>query len=284
MLKISSLFIFLPSCLQFTPIITPIPLDPISQEEFAKLDYRVMHHAYQCQNQLGRLCDEVIYQNDLAARLQSIGLGPVRTGVRITVTHRDFTKHYSLDLMVADAGIYELKTAHKLVGEHDAQLLNYLFLYGSFRGKLINFRPPKVESRFVNTTLAPQQRHEFEVDTRRWQEREESDHLFRTTLLGLLEDWGSWLELALYTEAITHFIGGPGRGLQLVPLQREGISLGNQHLHLLSPETAFRLTALPEVPEEYEYQLRSLLGLSPLRTMQWVNFAHHCVEFITLRR
>ena len=53
------------------PITSPLAASPISQEQFAQLDYVVMRHAFECQNQLGRLCDELIYQNDLAARLQA---------------------------------------------------------------------------------------------------------------------------------------------------------------------------------------------------------------------
>ena len=60
------------------PIASPLSSNPIKQEEFAQLDYVVMRHAFECQNQLGRLCDEQIYQNDLAARLEAAGLA-VRT-------------------------------------------------------------------------------------------------------------------------------------------------------------------------------------------------------------
>src|SRR5437763_13345647 len=119
------------------PITSPVPSNPITQQEFAQLDYIGMRHAFECQNQLGRLCDELIYQNDLAARLRAAGL-PVRNEVPITVTCRDFTKAYSLDLVVADAGVYELKAALGLIGEHEAQLLNYLFLREANHGKLIN--------------------------------------------------------------------------------------------------------------------------------------------------
>src|ERR1700678_829 len=99
------------------PITNAISLDPIGQEEFAKLDYQVMRHVFESQNELGRLCEEVIYQNDLAARLEAAGL-PTRKEVPVTVTHRDFTKVYSLDLVVANAGIYELKSVTTLVGAH----------------------------------------------------------------------------------------------------------------------------------------------------------------------
>lgn len=266
------------------PVTTATSLCPISKAEFRKLDDLVMSQAFESQNQLGRLCDEVIYQNDLAARLRGSGAGSVQTEVRVTVTYQDFRKQYSLDLVVADAAIYELKTVQGLVGEHEAQLLNYLFLCGSYRGKLLNFRPAQVEARFVNAALTPEQRHQFEVETARWHEEEEIDPIFRTTVLGLLEDWGTGLDLALYAEALTYFLGGVGRGLRLVPLQRAGVGLGNQHFHLLSADTAFQLTVLLEGAEEYESQLGSLLRLTPLRAVQWVNVARHQVRFVTLRR
>ncbi len=60
------------------PIHPSLALRPITQEQFARLDYQVMRHAFDSQNELGRLCDEVIYQNDLAARLTAAGLGPIR--------------------------------------------------------------------------------------------------------------------------------------------------------------------------------------------------------------
>src|SRR5438034_5003613 len=117
------LLIFLPPsfCQSFMPITSPIWVRPANQEEFARIDYGVMRHAFDSQNELGRLCDEIIYKNDLAARLESTSLLPVHKELPITVTHRDFTKIYSLDLVVGDAAIYELKAAACLVGEYEAQ-------------------------------------------------------------------------------------------------------------------------------------------------------------------
>src|ERR1043166_870565 len=248
------------------PITSPVSLNPIRQQEFAQLDYAVMRHAFECQNQLGRLCDEQIYQNDLAARLEAADV-PVQTEVPVTVTCRDFTKTYYLDLVVANAGIYELKTSLNLVGEHDAQLLNYLFLREASHGKLINFRPAQVESRFINTTLTHQERRNFEVQTRAWQERDQTDRILRENVIAMLEDWGCWLDVALYTEALIHFAGGETQVVQSVPLVRSNLSLGKQHFNLLNAETAFRVTALTEGMEDYQRDLRCLLGASPLRTI-----------------
>jgi GxxExxY protein len=265
------------------PIISPPDLRPINQKEFADLDYRVMKIAFECQNELGRLCEESIYQNDMVTRLKEAGLS-AETEVAVTVTHGSFTKTYLLDLIVANAGIYELKTTVALTGPHEAQLLNYLFLCGSHHGKLINFRPPQVESRFVNSTLTHSERHKFSVDLNAWQEQGRADQIFRENLLGLLDDWGCWLNLELYTEALIHFAGGEDQVLQRLPLARSQTGLGNQCFHLLNPETAFRVTALTENTFPYEHHLRAMLRLSPLRTLQWVNLGREKIQLVTLTR
>ena len=265
------------------PITSVVRFEPIEQEDFTKLDYEVMRHAFESQNELGRLCDEVIYQNDLAARLQAAGLS-VRQEVPVTVTHRDFVKIYFLDLIVASGVVYELKTAAALVGAHEAQLLNYLFLCDSRHGKLINFRPGNVESRFVNMTINPKERRQFAVEAHSWLERDPTDQAFRERLFSLLQDWGCWLDLELYKEALVHFAGGQARVAQLLPLVRDKVCLGMQRFHLINPETAFRITALTGKTADYEQHLRSLLRLCPLRTIHWVNLARQRIQLVSLTK
>ena len=265
-------------------ITSPVSVRSIDQTEFAELDYQVMRHVFESQNELGRLCDEAIYQQDLAVRLQAAGIGPVRTEVPVTVTHRDFRKTYSLDLMVGDAAIYELKTATRLVSEHDAQLLNYLFLQGSQHGKLVNFRSPKVETRFINTALTSEARRRLEASTRRWWEIDDTSRAFRDILVGLLADWGGFLEIQLYVDALIHFLGGEETVIRTVPVTRNGVRLGCQRFHFIGTDVAFRLTAFTDDALAYEQQLRSLLAHTPLRAIQWVNMAHHQIEFVTLAR
>ena len=98
----------------------------------------------------------------------------------------------------------------------------------------------------------------------------------------LLQDWGCWLDVALYTEALVHFAGGETQVVQLLPLVRGQVSLGKQHFNLLNVETAFRVTALTTGAEEYERHLRSLLFLSPLRAIQWINLARNRVQLVSL--
>jgi len=266
------------------PIFCPIEVRPISEDEFVELDYRVMSHAFDSQTELGRLCDERVYGHDLAARLVSARVGKVRAEVPITVTHRDFTKLYRMDLLLNDGAVYELKTDSRLVSDHEAQLLNYLFLFGAARGKLVNFRPARVETRFLNNPLTKKARWRMEAETTRWQETDEVSARLRQTMMALLEDWGGFLDFVLYTEALTYFLGGEQRVVQMVPLRRDGISLGNQRLHLVNAEIAFRVTALADFGAGYEPHLRALLQHSPLRAIQWINLARHQVHFVTLTK
>ncbi|HWX20578.1 MAG TPA: GxxExxY protein [Candidatus Binatia bacterium] len=114
----------------------PIRFHQFTEREFHDKDYAVMTHAFACHNEIGRFCDEAIYQADLAARLSAAGLKPVRREVPVVVSWKDFRKRYFLDLVVEDAVVYDLKAATTLIGDHDAQMLNYLLLLGSFEIEL----------------------------------------------------------------------------------------------------------------------------------------------------
>jgi GxxExxY protein len=265
------------------PIRSQVELPRISQEEMRSLDYQVMAHAFASQNELGRLCDESVYQKDLAARLITAGLGPVLAEYPIEVCHADFTVTYRCDLVVSNRVIYELKTSSNLAPEHQAQLLNYLFLTNTTRGKLINFRPQSVASRFTNTTLDEYERHRIDVNDRRWS-ASATGHDLQALVLELLNDWGLFLELALYNDAIIHFLGGIERVISQVPMSRSGIALGNQQFLLAAHDTAFQLTAFTENLTDYEDHLSRILRHSPLSSMHWINMNHHLVQFVTLAR
>jgi len=261
-------------------------LNWISQEQFTAIDYRVMREVFACHNEMGRLCDEGIYHTDLVSRLEAAKLRTVHAEVPMIVSHLDFSKTYYLDLVLCQSAIYELKSVVQLVPEHEAQVLNYLLLGGVGHGKIINFRPSKVQSRFVNTTLTPQSRRDLVVDINRWKEDGDRCKTLRQTFLDLLEDWGGFLELGLYLEALIHFLGGEQHVSQMIPLSRNGVVLGKQRVHLLTPDIAFRLTALSKVvdAQDHEQNLISLFRHSPLKIIQWINLDHHHINFITLTK
>ncbi len=247
------------------------------------MDYRVMGHAFASQNELGRLCEEGVYQRDLQARLLADGCLGAQIEAPVTVFHADFSKTYLVDLVVSDA-VYELKAVAALTGEHQAQLLHYLFLLGVPRGKLINFRPPKVTGRICATPLSPDARRLAKVDTGRWRDVTPECATLRHTALELLDDWGAFLAVALYQEALTHLLGGEPRVVQRLPLRRGDVELGTQRFHVHGHRAAFRLTALSAQSEATEAHLRRLLALTDLHALQWINLSHADAQFVTLSR
>lgn len=261
------------------PISCPIAFPRLTTGEFSALDYAVMAHAFQSHKTLGRLADESVYQADFAERLQSAGISVLRE-VPVTVSFRTFSKTYLLDVAVAAKAIYELKTAARLTPEHAAQLMNYLLLLDCSRGKLVNFRPASLEAEFVNAPLTAEERRSFAVHDARWR----GDRATRDWIVELLRDWGTALELPLYHQAVVHLLGGEAEVIRQLPMDRDGVPLGNQCFHMMGEEAAFRLTAMEEPSPGYEAHVRRLLTHSSLKAIQWINIAHHHVTFTTIGR
>lgn len=265
------------------PIDCPINIKSLTADEFEKLDYRVMGHAYASQNELGRLCDECAYEADLTGRLLADGFRSVQTQVPLTVTHRTFSKIYRLDLIIDDA-LYELKTDTSLVGEHETQLFNYMFLLGIERAKLLNFRPHKVQGKIIATSLTSATRKNFNATTRHWNSVTPACDMLRQTMMDLLNDWGAFLSASLYQEALVHLLGGDSKIEQRVSLRRGELALGTQRMFLHSPEVAFRVTGFTEGQDYLESHLSRLFALTNLKAIQWINLNHTQIEFTTLAR
>ena len=260
------------------PINCPIEFPCLSQAEMAELDYAVMRHAFGLHQELGCLCDESVYQARLAHLLTSSGFQAERE-VPVTLTFRDFVKPLYLDLVVDRRAIYELKTVAALAPAHVTQLLNYLFLTGAARGKLINFRPSSVESQFVNAAMSSAERRRFEVAAVDWRG---PDH-FRQMMEELLADWGTGLESPLYLQALVHCLGGEEFVRRQMPMQIDGVALGNQRFHLVNDQAAFHVTTFQdELGARQAQQLRKLMGPSPLRLLHWVNIARHKLTLSTI--
>ena len=95
------------------PVSCSVSIAKLSTAELRELDYRVMRHAFDSQNELGRLQDERIYQADLAARLRSAGM-TVSREVEVQLLHCEFCKSLFLDLIVAEQAVYEILAELKL--------------------------------------------------------------------------------------------------------------------------------------------------------------------------
>ena len=237
-----------------------------------------MKQAFATQRVLGRLADERVYQMDLLARLNALDWPRSMREVAIRVTHENFTKEYSLDLIVAGRFIYELKAVPRLLPEHKHQVLNYLLLTNTAHGKLVNFRSQRVVSSYVNAPVMRQDR--YKLDLIRDDFAPEGQRLHEI-LIALIEDWGLYLETALYNQALIHFLGAEDHVLQLLPLTRDGISIGNQRFQICGDQQAFVITRF-ENPARHASHLRRLLNLSPLRAMHWINLWQREVYLSTI--
>ena len=261
------------------PIHCPLKIERLSTEEFGSLDYSVMGHMFASQNEIGRLADERIYQADISQRLDSSGTAS-EIETPIELVHKTFIKELSLDLVVSQKGVYELKTVSALNSNHVAQLLTYLYLLDLPRGKLVNFRSPSVESKFVNAPIPREERCGFSVSDDGFR----GDRNLLQLAVDLVRDWGTSLSVSLYHQAMVHLLGGEDAVEQMLPLARDGKALANQRFHLVNEDIAFELTAFAKLDNDYRGQLQRLLDLSPLAAIEWINVGPHCITFQTVER
>lgn len=262
------------------PIERPPKFETLDQSRFTELTYRVRKAAFDSQNELGRLCDEIIYQNDILARIRDTGLA-VEKHVPIHIKHQHFQKAYYLDLLVGNGAIIELKTVSTIIPRHYAQVLNYLYLCNARNGKLINLRTERVDVRFVNTTLDQHQRKTISLKFDDWKALSPTEKFFEEMLCSLFHDWGAGLEISLYREALVHLLGGEDTVTRPLPLTRNNIPLGYQNFDLILPDCAFVLSAVKHQKKQFIH-LKSLLHSSPLKTLHWINIHGQKLECTTL--
>jgi len=263
------------------PIHCPIRIQPISDDEFHAIDKVVMACAYAAQNRLGRLCDEHVYENDVAARLRAAGFTDVHTQVRLTVSHRAFQKTYRLDLVVCGMP-YELKVVDALCTAHDAQVYHYAALLDIGLIKLINFGSSSVEGRLRACPFPTINRHQVRVNRHRWKPLTETCDTLANDAEACFRGWGGFLDAHLIEEALVWFNGGHQECTQRLPVIRDNLSLGSHLVHSHALDCAFIVTSMPDDTAAHEIQLHRLLDVLPIRAWQWINI-HHCeMRLITI--
>ena len=265
------------------PIACDIPIRPVSDASFADTDHLLMKCAYAAQNHFGRLCEEKVYENDVAARLRAEGLREVFTQVALHVSIGTFRKSYRLDLVVRES-VAEFKALEAFVPAHEAQGLHYAALLGIDRIKLLNFGAPSVQGRLLATPFARIDRRDVSVDRTRWEAVSANCERLAGHAEACLRDWGGFLEVGLYHEALVEFAGGESACLTRLPVTRDRLNLGQHRLPLHAPDCGFIVTALGQGLGAHERELRRLLAGLPLRALQWVNIHHRQMQLVTLTR
>ncbi len=266
------------------PVHPSISTTRISQRDFKSVARKVMRHVFDLHNEFGRLFDELIYKRDLAARLPGVVLEAA-----VTASHGSFEKTYFLDVLVDGSGLFEFKAVDALHPRHRGQTLNYLLLFDLAHGKLINVHTDRVEHEFVNCPNRLINLRNPQIIDTAWNPRVAGADAFRDLLTALIKDWGVGLEMALYNEAITHLLGGDQVVLHPVPVFGKRGYLVDQPMRLVTPNVAFRITAIHEGTEgsmqidTFAVQLRKLLEHTNLEAIHWANLTHHQITFTTLQ-
>ncbi len=145
-------------------------------------------------------------------------------------------------------------------------------------------RPELVSKRYVNNVLSAAARRSFSVEPQSWNPRSSEAESFETLLLELLHDWGTSLELSLYEEALTHFLGGEAEVIRPATVSLDGHEVGAQTLRFASPGTAFKLTAFKsDQPQDaFLAHAEKLVAHTSIDSLFWANINHHKVTFRTV--
>jgi len=251
------------------------------QAAFNAIDYEVMNQAFSIHNSLGRFLDESIYNRSLTAACNKIGFCAT-SEIAVKVSHKDFCKLYYIDILVDNGIIYELKTSKELNSNHKQQLLNYLMLTNINHGKLINFRTGKVGCEFVSTKLSNKTKQNYKFDTSEWDSNNKEYRLFENKLKELFVDWGGFLDVNLYNEGITYFMGGKDLVSSPVDIIDSGKIIGQQKMALLNNSTAFHFSAVADNFSNYKIHIKRLLNHSNLKTILWINLNKEKVTLTTI--
>lgn len=262
------------------PITPSLHLEPVSDDEFAIIDKAVMRCAYAVHNKFGRLYDERIYENDLAARLRAEGFD-VHTQGPVLVTHGGFQKTYYLDLVVNHM-LYELKVVATLTGDHDAQSLHYAMLQDIRLVKLINFGEQKVQGKLLRNALCNTDRHRPGLQNTELRFVTPNCERLVTHLKAIIYDWGTHLSNQLYSEALVDFFGGEAQCVQRMELRDGPQFLGTHPVQLHADGLAFVVTSLSRDQTTFRRHLDVLLTHTKLKGIQWINLSHSQVEITTV--
>lgn len=241
------------------PITCDAKTERISQKAFGEIAFEVVGKAFAIHDQFGRFFDEEIYQRELASYFDD-----VRTEAPVIVSHRNFVKRYAVDFLKGTGGLFELKCAVKIHDQHRAQLINYLLMTDLEHGKIINFRPQKVEHEFVNCSRRLSETGQPKIV---YPNGRDNVADFVDCLSSLIDDWGVGLELNLYREALAHLLNGQHK----TQVFGNKVCLGEHQLAMAAPDLAMVVTGLSNHRDDYRVHLQRFLNRVSVPRIIWAN-------------
>ncbi len=252
----------------------------IDQSEFDKLNYDIMKYSFELHNQLGCFGKEIVYKKELANICNSNGL-EVKTEVPITVALNEFSKTYYIDALINDSVILELKATSGIAKQDRVQAINYLLLTNLKHGKIINFGSSSVEDEFVSTKLSFKNRKVESFDVIN------SNNLVEEIVeivKSIIDDWGMFLSLELYKEAIFFFLGSKKQLLRNVDIIINKQVIAQQKMYLLDDETAIHISCIKKDFDYYRKHIYKLIKHTNLSQAVWINFNNKKVLIETIKK
>ena len=98
----------------------------------------------------------------------------------------------------------------------------------------------------------------------------------------ILAEWGAYLDIILYREALTHFLGGEHSIVREVEIWFGGDIIGVQSMHLSNEKIAFSVTAATQHPKGLATHQQRFLQHTRLQALHWINFNKNRIELCTL--
>ena len=115
----------------------------MNEESCNQLSGKIINACISVHRELGPGLLESVYEACLVKELQQRGL-TVKSQIQLPVIYKGevLDKHFTMDLVVQDAIVVELKAVETILPVHEVQLVTYLKLSGMKLGLLVNFNVP----------------------------------------------------------------------------------------------------------------------------------------------
>jgi len=111
----------------------------------------------------------------------------------------------------------------------------------------------------------------YTLKTDNWITDHRSSMVLPDLISELLHEWGAYLDLHLYKEAVLFFTNQPLEDV-------------NKRFCPLNPETLIHFTGLARKKSAYQKNLQKYLDVSPYQQIDWINFDQNRIELHTLRK
>jgi hypothetical protein len=187
--------------------------------------------------------------------------------------------------MVVNQMLYEIKVVPNLLGEHDAQALNYAMLQNVRLVKLLNFGEAKVRGKLLRNAITEADRFQPTMQKTGWKPLGSYCEELINQLNLLIHEWGTHLDFRLYSNALVHYFGGELNCLRRIELISGRLKLGTHAIPHQDSQHGFVLTGFTCFEPSYRRHLEVLLKHSPsLQGIQWINLSHSRLEATTIER